>query len=474
MKNTLVIIIAFVLFVGCDQYLDEVPDNRQTVTSLEDISQLLVSAYSEGTYNFLEWKTDNVTAIPDNTQIDWMTENYQYVPVVSNEAQDTPSFFWESNYQAIAHANQALQAIEAIKDGDVGFINALKGEALISRAYHHFMLANVFCQHYNDANKAGLGIPYILEPETSLQVEYDRGTLEQTYAMVEKDMLEALPLISDTYYSGTGKYHFTKNAANAFASRFYLFKGEYQKCIEYSNKLLGEGIVNLTYIRNMDEVFLGTSAAQIADQFNDINNPSNIFVVRKESSADRYFRGYRMNTPIFNQIVRNNIQRSPDKRDLLYSFGTEAIQQPKYNELIEFTTATTGFPYIVMTQLRGEEVVLNRIESYIRLNRLVDAINDYNVFATTRYDTGGQLSISQITSGFGGTQQEAMLQFIILERRKEFLAEGLRWFDVKRLSIDVTHVDVNGDVFTLDNEDLKKAIQIPNQALANGIAANPR
>lgn len=474
MKNTLVIIIAFVLFVGCDQYLDEVPDNRQTVTSLEDISQLLVSAYSEGTYNFLEWKTDNVTAIPDNTQIDWMTENYQYVPVVSNEAQDTPSFFWESNYQAIAHANQALQAIEAIKDGDVGFINALKGEALISRAYHHFMLANVFCQHYNDANKAGLGIPYILEPETSLQVEYDRGTLEQTYAMVEKDMLEALPLISDTYYSGTGKYHFTKNAANAFASRFYLFKGEYQKCIEYSNKLLGEGIVSLTYIRNMDEVFLGTSAAQIADQFNDINNPSNIFVVRKESSADRYFRGYRMNTPIFNQIVRNNIQRSPDKRDLLYSFGTEAIQQPKYNELIEFTTATTGFPYIVMTQLRGEEVVLNRIESYIRLNRLVDAINDYNVFATTRYDTGGQLSISQITSGFGGTQQEAMLQFIILERRKEFLAEGLRWFDVKRLSIDVTHVDVNGDVFTLDNEDLKKAIQIPNQALANGIAANPR
>lgn len=474
MKNTLVIIIAFVLFVGCDQYLDEVPDNRQTVTSLEDISQLLVSAYSEGTYNFLEWKTDNVTAIPDNTQIDWMTENYQYVPVVSNEAQDTPSFFWESNYQAIAHANQALQAIEAIKDGDVGFINALKGEALISRAYHHFMLANVFCQHYNDANKAGLGIPYILEPETSLQVEYDRGTLEQTYAMVEKDMLEALPLISDTYYSGTGKYHFTINAANAFASRFYLFKGEYQKCIEYSNKLLGEGIVNLTYIRNMDEVFLGTSAAQIADQFNDINNPSNIFVVRKESSADRYFRGYRMNTPIFNQIVRNNIQRSPDKRDLLYSFGTEAIQQPKYNELIEFTTATTGFPYIVMTQLRGEEVVLNRIESYIRLNRLDDAINDYNVFATTRYDTGGQLSISQITSGFGGTQQEAMLQFIILERRKEFLAEGLRWFDVKRLSIDVTHVDVNGDVFTLDNEDLKKAIQIPNQALANGIAANPR
>lgn len=474
MKNNIIIIIAFISFFGCDEYLDEVPDNRQTVTTLEDVSQLLVSAYSDGTYNFLEWKTDNVTAIPDNVQIDWMTENYQFVPVVSSEAQDTPSFFWERNYQAIAHANQALKGLEDIVGGDVGFRNALKGEALMSRAYHHFMLANVFCQHYNDANKSGLGVPYVLEPETVLQVEYDRGTLEETYAMVEKDMLEALPLISDTYYTGTGKYHFTKSAAYAFASRFYLFKGEYGKCIEYSNKLLGDGIVNLTYIRNMEEVFLGTTSEQIADQFNDINNPSNLFVVRKESSADRYFRGYRMNTPIFNQIVRNNIQGSADTRDLLFGFGTEAGQQPKYNELIEFTTATTGFPYIVMTQLRGEEVVLNRIESYVRLNRLDEAIADYNVFATTRYDNGGQLTIPEIVSGFGGTNQDAMLRFTILERRKEFLSEGLRWFDIKRLNIEVLHIDVNGGEFILESEDLRKAIQIPNKAIANGIEANPR
>ncbi|MDD7888204.1 RagB/SusD family nutrient uptake outer membrane protein [Flavivirga sp. 57AJ16] len=474
MKKNLIIIIALVSFFGCDDYLDVVPDNRQTVTTLDDVSELLVSAYSEATYNFVEWKTDNVTAIPDNDQFDWMTENYQFTPVVSEEGQDTPTYFWDNNYQAIAHANQALEGLDGIDGGDVGYRNALRGEALMTRAYHHFMLANVFCQHYNDANKEGLGVPYITAPETSLKVEYERGTLEQTYEMIEKDMLEALPLISDAYYEGTGKYHFTKTAANAFASRFYLFKGDYQKCIDYSDKVLGNGVINTTYVRDMDEVFTGTSSTQIADQFNEINSPYNIFVVRKESFSNRYYRGYRMNTNIFSNVVRANIQQSADQRDLLYSYGTQARQQPKYNELFEFTTSTTGFGYIIMTQIRGEEVVLNRMESYVRLNRLDDALNDYNVFATLRYDTGGQLTLPQIVAGFGGTEQEAMLDFVLLERRKEFLAEGLRWFDIKRLSIEVRHVDVNGDEFVLGEEDLRKAVQIPETATTNGIEANPR
>ncbi len=473
-KNLIILTIGLISFFGCDDYLDEVPDNRQTVTTLEDVSELLVSAYSEGTYNFLEWKTDNVTAIYDNDQLDWMTENYQFVPVVSYEEQDTPSYFWENSYQAIAHANQALVGLEDIKGGDDSYRKALRGEALMARAYNHFMLANVFCQHYNDSNKSGLGIPYITAPETSLKVEYDRGTLEQTYENIEKDLLEALPLISDSYYTGTGKYHFTKNAAYAFASRFYLFKGDYVKCIDYSSKLLGNGVINTTYVRNMDAVFTGTSSSQIADQFNDINSAYNIFVVRKESSSNRYYRGYRANTSIFQEVLGGNIQQSNDQRYLLYNYGTQARQQPKYHELFRYTTSTTGFPYIIMTQFRGEEVVFNRMESYVRENRLDDALNDYNVFATLRYDTGGQLTIQDIVDFYGGSEQGAMLEFVISERRKEFMAEGLRWFDIKRLSLEVNHEDVNGDIFTLASEDLKKAVQIPKKALTNGIEANPR
>jgi starch-binding outer membrane protein, SusD/RagB family len=476
MKNNLIIIIALIMLSGCDSYLEEVPDNRQTVKSLKDVSQLLVSSYSEAIYSYVEWKTDNVTAIPENEQFPWMTENYQFKPVVSEEDQDTPTFLWQNNYAAIAHSNQALQGLEEIKGGDISFRNSLRGEALITRAYNHFMLANVFCQHYSEANKGAFGIPYITKPETNLKVDYERGTLESTYNLIEKDLLEALPLISNEYYVGTGKYHFNKNAAIAFASRFYLFKGDYEKCITYSNQLLGNGVINTTYVRDMKVVFTGNASVTIANQFGDVNDPSNFLVVRKASAAvTRFSRGYQANTRTFVEIFQNNIQDSNDQRDSRFgNSSTSATIQPKFTELFQYTTATTGFPYFIMPELRSEEVILSRIESYVRLNRLSDALNDYNVFATKRYDNGGKLSLANIVDFYGGTDQQAMLNLVISERRKEFLREGLRWFDIKRLNLEVTHIDVNGDTFNLKAQDEKKAEQIPVKAIVNGIVANPR
>ena len=200
MKKIFILFLGLTIFFGCDSYLDEVPDNRQDVKSLEDVEELLVSAYSDAIYNYVEWKSDNATFIIQNTQYPWMTENFSYQPVVSEEDQDTPSYLWEKNYQSIAHANQALEELSNIEEGDVDYKNSLMAEGLITRAYNHFMLASVFCLDYQ-TNKSALGIPYITAPETQLEVVYERGTLEETYNLIEKDLLEALPLVSnDQHY----------------------------------------------------------------------------------------------------------------------------------------------------------------------------------------------------------------------------------------------------------------------------------
>lgn len=482
MKKRFLIIFTLVSFFACDSYLDEVPDNRQDVKTLEDISELLVSAYSQATYNFVEGKSDNATYIIQNTQYPWMTENYTYVPVVSSEQQDTPTYFWDNTYNAIAHANQALVGLSEIDEDDLSFRNALKGEALVTRAYNHFMLANIFALHYSEANKNTLGIPYITSPETQLSVSYNRGTLEETYNLIEKDLLEGLPLISDDYYVGTGKYHFNKNAAYAFASRFYLFKGDYTKCIEYSNELLGAGVVSPNYVRDMDEVYTGSGGVEIANKFIDVSKPSNLLVVRKESFAvTRYTRGFQPNNALFAEIYdQNNPQGSYDFRDLAYGYSSSSARNPpKYTELFEYTTSTTGFAYFIMPELRSEEVILNRMEAYIMENRLEDALNDYNIMAPLRYSNGGQLTLSEVAGYYGGTEQEAMFDLVISERRKEFIREGLRWFDIKRLGLEVYHVvstDGDGNVvtdITLAGDDLRKAVQLPAKAIANGIEENP-
>ena len=61
------------------------------------------------------------------------------------------------------------------------------------------------------------------------------------------------------------------------------------------------------------------------------------------------------------------------------------------------------------------------------------------------------------------------------ERTKEFMHEGLKWFDIKRFKIPVTHTLANGSTVTLEADDLRKVIQIPQAAIdVGGLTPNPR
>ena len=125
-------------------------------------------------------------------------------------------------YKAIAAANHALEAIEKFEaDGRADEVRNARGEALLCRAYAHFMLANLFCMPYNPATAdTELGVPYATEPETTLNPLYHRGTLQETYDKIEADLLEGLDLLPASYAKAPA-YHFTRKAAYVFASRFY-------------------------------------------------------------------------------------------------------------------------------------------------------------------------------------------------------------------------------------------------------------
>ncbi len=451
-------LLAGVLLTSCDSYLDETPDNRQELKSLQDLSELLVTAYSGATYNFIEWRSDNVVDRKERTQKKWLTENFTYVPIVADENQDTPTYLWNETYFAIAHANQALETLPTIKDKDTKKRNAVKGEALLARAYNHFILASVFCQAYDEATAdTELGIPYITAPEKDMKVVYKRGTLKETYDKVEKDLLEGLPLISNDY-KGTGKYHFNKGAAYAFASRFFLWKGDYEKCIKYANMLLGNGVVGANFCRNYEEIFKGSSSDVMANKFIDPEKSYNLLLLRKMTLGPitRYYQGQQPDESTFDDIYNNSIQGGKDYRRFLWGYSSvKAYNPPKYTEL-------------------SEEVILNRMEAYVKTGRIADALADYNVYAVGRYANGGQLTLDKIVQFYGGSEEEAMMKFVISERRKEFMREGMRWWDIKRFKMAITHTDLQGNVYELKEQDLRKAVQIPQKAITNGIQANPR
>ena len=72
--------------------------------------------------------------------------------------------------------------------------------------------------------------------------------------------------------------------------------------------------------------------------------------------------------------------------------------------------------------------------------------------------------------------QLILLNYVLFERQKEFIGQGLRWFDIKRYGITVVH-DQQDQVSTirLDSEDRRKVLQIPQSAIdVGGLEPNPR
>ena len=248
---------------GCNKFLEKEPDNRAKLDSPEKISELLGTAYPQANYQpFAETMSDNVADIGSGGTDNTIHDPYFFIDTRENQ-QDSPEFYWYACYAAIASANQALETISKVTS-DLDAYSAQKAEALVARAYAHFMLVNFFSKFYDPATAStDPGIPYVTEPETVFIKQYDRKTVQYDYDMIEKDLLEGLPFIQDKNYT-IPKYHFNRAAANAFAARFYLYKKDYDKVIYYTSQAIpGNNFVpvlrpwNTTYknITDVTELF---------------------------------------------------------------------------------------------------------------------------------------------------------------------------------------------------------------------------
>ncbi|GGX14720.1 RagB/SusD family nutrient uptake outer membrane protein [Aquimarina muelleri] len=498
LKSYILLLVVVILSASCEKYLDESPDDRLVLNTVEKAAKVVADGYVDASYVFTDIYTDLVGPLgaPDANGVVQdsggnsinLQDNQTYTwGDVTAIFQETPTFYWDNAYEAIAHTNEVLAIIDNL-EGDQKRKNAVKGEALLSRAYHHFMLVNLFGLHYDANASSNLGVPYILEPETEFLPNYKRNTVAEVYDLVEKDLLEGLALINDDFFTGTKKYHFTKKAAQAFASRFYLWKGDYVNCIAYSNLFL-DGTPEI-FLKDFTSL-AGSGYNSAAERYSDPSHPSNVLVIQQFSSYTRRNRGYGLNAIQVNEMYRNLFNVADNRTEIGgWRAGTEANFHAKLREYFfrENLSSNSGQPYYIAQVLKGEEVLLNRAEAYLFSNRQSDALADINILANKRYNGTTYNSVTDIatyynpvtTSGISKNlsgDDKAILELILDERKKEFWDHGLRWFDIKRHSISITHtlpVTQGGETFTLAKDDLRKAIQIPNDALSFGLTPNPR
>lgn len=485
------------LCVSCDEVLDESPDNRTFIDTPEKIAELLVGAYPEAGYvPFLEPMSDNAEDKgPSGTTDFRINEAMYFWEDINDDDAETPTNYWEEAYAAIAQANQALASVEELGGGPE--LNPLRGEALVCRAYAHYMLVNIFSKAYNPATaNIDLGVPYVEAPETVLLQEFERGTVAQVYANIRRDLEEGLPLIEDNY--DVPAFHFTKSAANAFASRFYLTLGEWDRVIAHSNAALGTSNTP-TNLRDIVEIVVEnnlTLEQQFIRYTSSTQEPANLLLVSGNSRYDRIdgLARYQLTDRLLDQLFRFNLLL--EKRWAYNTFtigGSGNNGVPKYTEFFRVTNfaANTGFAFVSFVLLSTDEVLLNRAEAYAMLGQFDQATNDINASLEVKirdYLSEEDLQSPEDISAFYSNTPEDLftpfyeipqeaLPFIaaVLDiKRTIFYNEGLRWFDIKRHDIRVEHITQDGNIFVLPKGDNRRAVQIPESAQAFGVQENPR
>ncbi len=555
----LFIAVALIGLSSCKDFLDEVPDTRVYLVNLDQLQKLLVSGYTDTNYALVgELSSDNV--IDNNSPSDdgmryhlgfydqYDEQVYRWEDVDLNITDsDSPSGVWNGCYGAIACANAVLdRALEFEETGMIGdepmtpaqleHLHAIMGEAYMIRAYHHFILAQMFCMPYRGESISATlpGIPYATEPETTLDPKYDRGTLLETYQKIEADLQLGLKYITETYYE-VPKYHFNIASSNAFAARFYLIKRDYEKVVEYATAAF-KGNDPATMLNDgwWQENFYYIS--DIGRYFTSVERQANFQLFTSYSTWWRRFLGYRFTCN--RDAKRGTLQGpGPSWKDCKWknSVTKETFaMMPCFNgvcgsaggseygvyfagtcfEQFEYTDKISGIGYCheIRPEFTVEETLLMRAEANIFLGNIDAAFQDLYIWneehlspkESDRYNHY-HLTPEQITEFYSyyddpnrkdpgynivlkfhidevcpsdkyhlTNEIEPYLQCVQHFRRIQMVHMGTRWFDIKRYGFSIKHKYGISDEYTLDVLDPRYAIQIPNEVIGAGLEPNER
>ena len=490
----------------------------------ETIDDVLKYAYTSANNGVIcEYSSDNVidNNVPDPKTgyandiaplHEMYNEIFAWLPVTNTDNQDSPAYIWKQNYRAIISANQVL---ELIKERN-GNTDAEKGEALLIRAYHHFLLVNVFCHAWknNYDSRSDMGIPYLYDTKYTINSSTQRGSVYDTYNAIQSDLEDGLYLLSKSNKQlPTSRMNI--KAAHAFAARFYLYKREWAKVVEHANYVLTTN--DQTTLAMLFDAETNRDQSNIELAFNhyiDANAPSNLLLIATySSSAYAHFPTYgryQVNGDAQNFATHGS---GPCWNGQFPGVGFWSADQKlggfcaKDYYWFEYTDTVNGYGYVrgVTRAFTTNETLLCRAEAKAYLNDFAGSANDFRLWCQS-YNVGGRMNmyadstvkldaaiITKFYTEKAGTKfapvlhnQDMAAEWVITPeqlpfvhcalhfRRIETLHDGLRWHDLKRYGIEIEHVQGKDPARILVWNDDRRAIQLPQEIIKQGLTPNPR
>ena len=432
MKNLLVILGLGGLLVvsACEKMIGIEPqyarEGSRIFTSLQDYEFALTGAYAllratgyygsggetAGTWSELpDMMGDNLVQTGEDLA-NWEKQvNWVY-------AADEPDIAtaWISAYAVIAQANLCLQGIDKFAQGqDVKAVNRIKGQALALRARVHFDLLRFWGEAY-DRQSAKLGIPYKAEVDT--EARPSRLTVKQSYDRIFADLQQAetlLQQVDKAPNAGPIRAYLDLLAVQALLARIHLYAGEYAAAESYASRVI-------------PALPLASKAAFPAI-WQDASQEEVIWTIPFNAGEGSPAAGIHLSSVNRNRFrpaaaLENAYDQAHDIRFAAY-FGDRQLEGVNRRIFTKFYSRGAAPDNLVNWKaIRTGEMYLIRAEARARQGEVKaqQGLADLNALRAARIHQYAPAALAG----------QALLAAIALERQKELVAEGHRWFDLKR------------------------------------------
>lgn len=396
--------------------------------------------------------------------------NYQ----TASEFTSSSNVAWKSPYIVIGRANRIIAAAEggALSDAAEAkaTIDQYAAEAKVLRALAHFDLVRIYGKPYTEDQGASLGVPLVTEVLES-NAKPARSTVAEVYTQVVKDLTEAIS--SNALATETEPGYVSVWGAKAILSRVYLNMGDYANALSVAEDIIKNSGAALwtrdQYFKawdastpNESEFLFRLNVAGSTDS-NDLNGIGNLQQRDgyKEMVATKKFVDMLTSDP---EDVRNEMFLPATAAKEVATYGTNKVYLNKLRGQGGNLRNVTIVPII-----RLSEVYLTAAECAFRNNDKTKAVEYLNDLVKNRTTTVASLA----------TVDNITLERILIERRKELIGEGQRYFDALRNNETITrytseadkgwHKTLSKDAQSFDRDYFKAIAAIP-QAEIN---ANP-
>lgn len=347
---------------------------------------------------------------------------------------------WKSPYIVIGRANRIIAAAEggALSDAAEAkaTIDQYAAEAKVLRALAHFDLVRIYGKPYTEDQGASLGVPLVTGVLES-NAKPARSTVAEVYTQVVKDLTEAIS--SNALATETEPGYVSVWGAKAILSRVYLNMGDYANALSVAEDIIKNSGAALwtrdQYFKawdastpNESEFLFRLNVAGSTDN-NDLNGIGNLQGRDgyKEMVATKKFVD--MLSADAND-VRNDMFLPATADKEVAAFGTNKVYLNKLRGQGGNLRNVTIVPII-----RLSEVYLTAAECAFRNNDKTKAVEYLNDLVKNRTTTEASLA----------TVDNITLERILIERRKELIGEGQRYFDALRNNETITRYTSEAD-----------------------------